>query len=539
MNNSDVKKITIVVNTGISKTDKEIFVTKHIFDGSGNSYNDPYYEDYPFFTNIVKIPKDELRRRTFHEKINFFFNRRTFIDTLSKYSENSEIINDDILNENAKYNLETMVELLFTSVYPSINDNSNSFDEFIVKRNTYNITMDGSVPKMFNRFIPYLNVDFSYLKLDGEHFTVTSTCILNDILNHPNYKILLNKLTKFTKWKTDTSKKIKSNVTNIVKQINHHINERYRDVYQVINEIEKNASRKNYNDSSRIKEIAERLNALFNDFRKHYNSHSNPVNSLTSNLVNILRQIKSRIDGRSFNELRGLVDEFLIIDVIHTNYFGSTISKKYEVISKEVEKFFNQNFSEYKVMQDVIKQFMSPNCQTNNQKLQTMINDYHINENDVFEKYMIYVFDKYINDDKPIVVFPHELTTTYGIQDSNVIDLLNTGINYYDSEKKNRFEAHVKFNLIKGKLSYDDTQNISCSFKDEQLGEMVYKKKYETKNSFLSPKPVVINIDDMLNKNNNENKNKKKDIGEKRGGKSKYKRNRNKRKKNKTIKCKK
>lgn len=535
MNNSDVKKITIVINTGISKTDKEIFVTKHIFDGSGNLYNDPYYEDYPFFTNFMRIPKDELRRKTFHDKINFFFNRRTFIDTLSKYSEDSQIINDDIRNDNAKYNLETMIGLLFTSVYPSINDNSNSFDEFIVKRNTYSITMDGSVPKIFNRFIPYLNVNFSYLKLNEQHYTVTSTCVLNDVLNHPNYMILLNKLTVFNKWKVEKGKKIESDAINIVKRINHHINESYREITQVINEFEKHGIRKIY--IHKQIEIAEQLNALFNDFRKHYNSSSNIVNSLTSNLIGILRQIKSKIDGRSFNELQVLIDEFLIIDVIRTNYFDSKLSKKYEVISKETERYFNQNFREYSEMQDVIRQFVSPNCQTNNLKLQTIINDYHRNKNDVFEKYMIYVFDKYINDDKPIVVFPNELTTTYGIEDSNVIDLLHTGVNYYDSEKKNRYEAYVKFNLIKGKLSYDDIQNVSCSFKDEQLGEMVYKKKYETKNSFLSPKPVIINIDDMLNKDNKKVKNN--NIDGKQGGKSKYKRNRNKRKKNKTIKRKK
>lgn len=521
MNNSDAKKITIVINSAINKNEKGHFLTKHIFDSSGNSYKDPFYEEYPFFTNFMKIPKEELRRRTFPDKIKFFFNRRTFLDTLNKYQENS--INDEIINntnrdDNSKYNLESMIELLFTTVFPVINDHISSFDTYILQRTSFNISMDGSVPKILNQFFPYLNVDFSYIKLDGQQYTVTSTCILNDILNHPKYSDLIYKVIKFNKWKINANKDIENRILKIIRQIHIHIDDNFSKISQLVNEIERHSIRRSYNEKVVSTEKAQHLNILFDTFRKKQN--------FSEELVLILKEIKSKIERGSFVELKNLIDEFLIIDVIRRNYFTSN---KRDVVSKDTERYFTKNFPEYSAILDEIKKFTYPNCLTNNHKLQSMINDYYSNKNTVFEKFMVYVFDKYLNDDKPIVAFPNELNI-YGFEDSTVVDSLHTGINYYESDKQNMYEAQVSFNLIQGKLSYDDLPNISCDYKDEQLGEMVHKKQYETQNLFLKPKPQISKVEDMLKKDSN-SKGKK--------GGSRYRRVRNgksRRKKNKTLK---
>ena len=135
----EVEQITIIIDTNRPNKSKNDLLTKHIFYGYNPSYKDNFYSEFPFFTKSVKIPKDYLRRKTFDEKIMFFFNRKTFIDTLSNkknfhhFQETEQESEEIIIN----YNLSTMIELLFTMVYPSINDNNDSFNKLILKRESY------------------------------------------------------------------------------------------------------------------------------------------------------------------------------------------------------------------------------------------------------------------------------------------------------------------------------------------------------------------------------------------------------------------
>jgi hypothetical protein len=477
----------------------------------------------------MKIPKDVLKRMSSREKISFFFNRKFFLDTLNKYSGDLQYVNGTF-DENANYNIVTMIELLFTTVYPSINDNKNSFNKYVLQRSSYNITMDGSVPSIFTKFVPYLNVDFSYIKLDGKYYTVTSTCILNDILNHPTYNNLINKLTSFSKWKNNKRVKNDVDIKKIINQIYFHIDDRFVDIKHVERELERNSRSNGYSSRTNNESKAHRLNNLFDTLRKNKKNLAMNV-SLTTDA---LKQIKSEIEGRSFVELRKLIDEYLLILIINVNYFNSSGNRQ-QVTTKDVEQYLKSNFKEFSEIHKDISNFVTPNCLTSNKKLQSMINDYYSNKNDVFERYMVYLYDKYINDDKPIVVFPNELITLYGFND--VTDSIYTGINHYNLDKTNVFEAYVKFDLILGKLTSDDLSNISCEFQNNQLGDMVSKHQYEVKNIFLTPKPSVLNIDDMIIKQ----KDGKNNIIDKKGGRRKYSRISNKkikikRKKNNTMK---
>lgn len=531
MNNSDIKQITIVIKSGLDKVTetnkiktnngKLNHVTKHIFDET----DDPYYEEYPYFTTFMKIPKDVLKRMNFREKIRFFFNRRSFLDTLNKYSEDLQYVNGTF-DENVNYNIVTMIELLFTTVYPTINDNRNSFNKYVLQRSSYSITMDGSVPSIFTKFVPYLDVDFSYIKLDGKYYTVTSTCILNDILNHPTYNNLIDKLTSFNKWKNSKRVKNELDINKIINQIYFHIDDRYVDIKQVTRELERNSLRSSSRTNNESK--AHNLNILFDTLRKNKKKIAMNL-SLTTDT---LKQIKSEIEGRTFNELLKLIDEYLLIMIINVNYFNPSGNRQ-QVTTKDVEQYLKSNFKEFSEIHNDISKVVSPNCLTSNKKLQSMINDYYSNKNDVFERYMVYLYDKYINDDKPIVVFPNELITLYGFND--VTDSMYTGINHYNLDKINVFEAYVSFDLILGKLTSDDLSNISCEFQNNQLGDMVSKHQYEVRNMFLTPKPTIINIDDMILKG----KDGKNNMNDKKGGRRKYSRISNKkikRKKNKTMK---
>jgi hypothetical protein len=225
MNNIDieVEQIRIVLNTNIpSKT--KVDLTKKIFHGS---YGDTYYENYPFFTSSVKIPKRLLLQKSFDDKIKFFFNRNAFLETIllsdamdtNDVKETSTDIDDTIVD----YNITTMIKLLFETVYPYPNNNKDSFNMHMLKRDPFTFSLDGTIPRLFKNMIPSLNVNFTYIKLDGKDYTVTSTCLLNDIINHPGYNELIYKLVEFKKWKVQASIEIKSKLTKLTKKIQFNI----------------------------------------------------------------------------------------------------------------------------------------------------------------------------------------------------------------------------------------------------------------------------------------------------------------------------
>ena len=508
----EVEQITIIIDTNRPNKSKNDLLTKHIFYGYNSSYKDKFYEEFPFFTKSVKIPKDYLRRRTFDEKIMFFFNRKTFVDTLSnksnKYSftrqndgnnetkggtagdgyygpsednvDDEEMITDNMVYETSicdrkqsedekyddevvQYNLATMIELLFTTVYPSVNDNSDSFNKLVMKQRGYTLSLDGTVPKLFKSMIPSLNVEFSYIILDGKDYTVTSTCILNDIINHPEYNKMIHKLVEFKKWKIQTINEIRIKMTNIKKKIRFNIKNNFSIDNKIITEkifVEIAKNTRNFSYYEPNIDMHKKSEILESYFVKFLSNIDNDVSTFDT-LKDIKRQLNNKY---SFQVINSLIDEILMMMIIKTKFFDpKTNEHGYDVISGEIEKYFKVNYSKYAELITYVSGFVLPNRISSNRILQCMINAFSENKNDKLEKTMNEVFERYINDD---VDNTQRMTE---IESSSLF----TGVNSYNTANnfgKLKYEAYVSFNLISGKLTHEDLSNISCEYKDEELG---------------------------------------------------------------------
>ena len=467
----EVEQIAIIIDTSRPNNTKNDFLTKHIFYGYNPSFKGKFYEEYPFFTSSVEIPKSYLLRKSFDEKVMFFFNRKTFIDTLSDESnftsfQKKERTSDEIVN----YNLTTMIELLFTTVYPSINDNNDSFNKLILKRRLYTLSLDGTIPKPFKSLIPSLNVDFSYIILDGKDYTVTSSCILNDVVNHPEYKKLMLKLVEIKKWKIQTINEITAKLSNLKNKIRFNIKNNFQgkkdddgrddgkiQYDKVLYEIVKNTRNYSYyKPNKKVTQNAKELVLLFKNFIEYIDDD----NETTTNLKDIKTQINNKY---SFQVINSLIDEFLMIVIIKERYFEHKISLIVEnrVLSGEIEKYFKLNYTKYADLIKYISGFVSPNRVSSNRELQSMIANFFDNEDDKLQDFMTDVFEKYVNDN-------NSLRKMNGFE-----SLLSTGVNSYNTENnigKLKYEAYVSFNLILGKLTQEDLSNISCEYKDEELG---------------------------------------------------------------------
>lgn len=142
------EKIKIFIDTNIPGLNKPIALTKKLLlKGEGTT------DEYPFFTGSYELQKDVLIRKSFNDRVKYCFDEETFKDS---FKGKKMAKPDTYLN----YNIDIMIKLLFTTVYPFINDNSNSFDTLINGTQNLNISLKGSLPNSLKKWFRHLILIF-------------------------------------------------------------------------------------------------------------------------------------------------------------------------------------------------------------------------------------------------------------------------------------------------------------------------------------------------------------------------------------------
>lgn len=210
------QQIEICIITNKPDDDGKTILTKNIlFHPSINKKRFSKYSEYPFISNTFLIDSKKLKSKKYVEKMDFFFNRKVFEDFMNE-SYNKEkhetrledlgVTNNDIANPNSKrkkkiildHNLKVMIDMLFPTAYPFINNTGNSYD-----RNFGNKSKDMDIV-----FFP----KYSYIKNKSEVFTVTKAILLNDILNHPKYYDFIVMMFEYIMWANNERKTIENEV---------------------------------------------------------------------------------------------------------------------------------------------------------------------------------------------------------------------------------------------------------------------------------------------------------------------------------------
>jgi len=150
---------------------------------------------HPYFTFDVQYPLDVLRYLDYQDRVEFFFNKEKFTERLSAYVKDILVEKTDPTyyskrDANIKENIMTMLEILLPTKFPVINDLHESIDT-VLQRASFG-------KRMFIN--PVVTKHFSYVKLGGQTYTVKKVVWLNDLLNHPEYRRLLDNYRKFIIW---------------------------------------------------------------------------------------------------------------------------------------------------------------------------------------------------------------------------------------------------------------------------------------------------------------------------------------------------
>jgi hypothetical protein len=172
--------------------------------------------EYPYFTEKVPYPKELLEGKSYNELLHIFFNKDQFIKVVvnnQKLIETPDIIT-------IEQNIMIMLSLLFPTKYPTSNNINTSYKKYLMKT-PYELKFDmgeltRGVPGFTNTTT---KSEYSYLKINGKVNTVSEIVWLNDVLNEPVYKELINKLIEYNEWVNDTIPDIQEEKQNVGKKL--------------------------------------------------------------------------------------------------------------------------------------------------------------------------------------------------------------------------------------------------------------------------------------------------------------------------------
>ena len=500
-----IEQINVYMDLNIpGKENKQIPLTSSLLynpliESSSN------FSEYPFFTKDIVYPKAVLNRLKFNDRIDFFFNKDTFKKIIMQHRSDyfPEKINMDFSDfEDSDviiaYNIETMIELLFPITVPIINNHQNSLSKYIQERTDNNILSFKGSTALLKKitpsldFFPGLDSYYSYLKIDGKVYTVTKVTWLNDIINHPLYRKLINEYKIFNSWRkgikiqieTDIEKRtdklfdiIKStlNIDIIIKENEDFLKEqtstdKHNNIEimkkSIQNLFEGRQKTEKYVDKyiDQIADIVEKINQILSISEARYKIN------ITNNMKNVIKKISDE------------VGKIVIFKKINKKYFESTsINLSFEDDEPEVQKEFSSTYSNYMNFINKIKDFIKPKKETMNAGLQRMIYDYTQRYSDVFGDYINYVNEFYLKDNSN-VEYPKLIDKKDKLYFSKIaVGAKSTypfyiGIGYTELESP-RYEIYIKVDVIGGELTKDS--NIFCKYKGEYLGSLLEKIRYK------------------------------------------------------------
>jgi hypothetical protein len=321
----DIYELKILLSTNI-KSKKDSVFTKDILHSKEEGFSvDTNLNTYPYFTNDVMYSRRNLIRLTYQERVNFFFDRERFKELLSSYkipiNENTD------RNSVVENNIMIMLELLLPTKFPAIKDLKQSYK--MVFNN------DGFSDHLYEAFI--YNQPFSYLKLNGKTYTVKRVIWLNDILNHPIYKKLLDEYRKFVVWCKEEKENAKVIMEKTTENLANEINVLIANIINLINAFTTNNASTTYSLlSGREKNVSEtvqellvlyRIQSLFNKM----SGDDSLVIKLTLDGLNKQLDKLLREEDQKVNELLNDADvtnETFFLDqiaqILDTNLKGKT-----------------------------------------------------------------------------------------------------------------------------------------------------------------------------------------------------------------------
>jgi len=507
--NFDIEEIKIKFSTNIqNKEYKIVEFTRSMLSHPELSNISLTLNDYPYFTFDVKYPLSKLRYLTYKERIEFFFNRENFSNRLSTYAKgrnildkskliyeegddkNSKMMDDSPEKEYYKQrdrhiqtNIMAMLELLFPTKFPVINDIQTS----------YNIVFD-KVSMAFIPLDPTLVNHYSYLKLGGETYTFKKLIWINDILNHPVYQRLILEYRKFWTWSNEEKLKqlkiTKRNYSSVKKRVDdffEEIESKYKGdkpIYIFTKTLEyvlPKIIELKYLMGSDLNNMKHSVQYFKHVSQTTQNKIINSINKINTDYDNYIDKYKQfayiydsmekYIKNVTNKEEKDASDKLMNMGVL---YKSDSVKQFVEAVKRYsfIESLFLKTYNEISNKKDVtippeyrnfaysiLNEYKKPLRESSNIELQELINGVDNQNVQKFYKFIKQIYHKYVLGKRIRI-------------SEEYINLMNVGLSYINTNvaQGQRREIYVYTDFISGVVNNDNANNIFCPYVGDHLG---------------------------------------------------------------------
>jgi hypothetical protein len=307
-----------------------------------------------------------------------------------------------------------MLTLLFPTTLPSVNNISTS----------YNVLFSPNVASLTNLF--RFSQKYSYLKQNGKTFTIIRSVWLNDVINNPSYRELINVIRNyFILGNLEKEKTFPNEKFNFFKEITKFEPAYITTITDELDKLQNSTTGAIQNESiiqlktniKTFKKVTDKIGYIYTDL-------SNNVIPLTDN-----QKIKEYSDNYDDSNLKNALNTIDLLEPIINEKTFSNILKKtnllYNInqniktllkINKDFFQFANidinmdkyppkisdklKSFKPYTDVIETIKKLLAPNLISKNYELQTLIQNYSTNNdyNNEMIRFVYTIFKGYLND---------------------------------------------------------------------------------------------------------------------------------------------
>ena len=213
---NNVKPLKIMIETNVSEKPFPLTFSNIYNPLVSEIPSNVVMNEYPYFIETIPYPEEILAKKEYSELLRVFFNEDEFINTIVKHSPNTSKTDYDM--ETIEKNIVIMLNLIFPTSYPTSNNINTSFNKYLQKKPyelkfelgelTRGLNFSGSIDTLFKR-------EYSYLKINEKTYTVSEITWLNDVLNDPLYRELINKLFEYNEWLDEARTVMEEDIRNL------------------------------------------------------------------------------------------------------------------------------------------------------------------------------------------------------------------------------------------------------------------------------------------------------------------------------------
>lgn len=530
---------------------------------------------YPYFTTDVELPYSDIEALGRKRSVEFFFDKELFrrkVMTLPRSKNGSK-------NDNARKNVITMLSIFFPTSFPIEENISDSFRTKIQEMQTAK-TKVSILPNFVSRFLFTSENNYSYIRVGASVYSVVGVVWINDIINHPEYRKLLefgkgisswwenekrSIAAKIAKRKMELESIIKLNVSNGATKVIPNISTKYiHDKMETI-----------YDEKINI-DI--RINAIFELYfyikynrerssRYSYRSGEGDtalrtefqygkIESIGLSIYKMKKTIEFFDDPSEYTELfeREVKKEEKSVELLKDEEIKSEIQRyrKFLEFLKMAYRFSNEKTSSNPLLKDMIYFYLNSDTEEKiKEKKKKFKMNLKLTDDSLInlETFLKMTHDVYVKGQKDKMVYPIEILDT-GVELTKKRESENKSKDVSApadeiENGKSEFEIQVQLDVVKGLLNDETVDKISCIFRDSNLMNAYSSLTDSKHNKFeVNKKRFFVDLavlqkqqasKDASRKEKTESKTESKDLKNpneppnKKGGRTRSKRSKNKR----------